>query len=374
MAAMQHAEQVVEERKKKKEKVESRSKEDEERIEARLVRMRIDHEARRRLAIEVSRQKPLQLPEIGWHAGEFVDEDEGMPIPVIEHLHYEGNNTLLVAEFKTGKTTMEISLAAALVDEEPFLGKYETNFQGNIAFLNYEMDRRQFRKWLSESEIEHIDRIIPLNLRGWHLPFWNDLQMLVLAEWLDENDVKLIIMDPAARAWRGLVDDENDNTKVSEFFGAIDELKRLSDCPNLILAVHTPRAGADRARGSGEIEAWPDANWYLGKVKGIKERSFRAEGRDVLVEEMLLGFNEDMRTLHVVEDTPTQIKGRKKMQEVVDIVEQHGIVEGVGALASLLKGNNDEKRARIKMAVDEGLIVMRPDEESNKKIFEIKQP
>lgn len=328
----------------------------EEEVLKRLARMRIDHEARRRLTIEVSRQKPMSLPKVGWTADDFLADEEEPPLPVVRGLHYEGNNTLLVAEFKTGKTTLEINLARSLVDGTPFLGRFEARFDGNIAFLNYEMDRRQFRQWLEDSGIVHVERVIPLNLRGWTLPFWDDKQMYELAEWLLGNGVRFLILDPAARAWRGLVDDENDNMKVSEFFGALDELKRLANCPNLLLSAHTPRAGADRARGSGEIEAWPDGNWYLGKVKGLNERSFRAEGRDVLLEETLLTYDEPTRTFTVMDGDIHKARIEERIREITRILQDNGTVPSMTKMLSLMKGRSDDKREALEQAQVRGLV------------------
>jgi hypothetical protein len=340
-------------------------------ITAQLEKLRIRHEAQKRLNSEITRQHPFDLPKEGWTADDFLEESEEAPEPVIAGLHYRGNNTLLVAEYKTGKTTLEINLARALVDGVPFLGQFETHLPyGKVAFLNYEMHKNQFRHWLNQTTIENTDRIVPLNLRGWNLPFWDDKEMNRMAEWLLKNEVGFIIMDPAARAWRGLVDNEGDNIQLSAFFGAIDELKRLGDVSNLLLAVHTPRdtESGRRARGGGEIEAWPDGNWYLSKVRGSRMRAMEAEGRDIDLPETALEFDEDTRELTAT-GTTTDLKIDQGVKEAVAAVKEHGVFEGTKSFVQALKGSGESRRKSIKIGVERGLIKERIV--GQKKLFEL---
>lgn len=330
-------------------------------VQERLERLRINHEATKRLNSEITRQRTFELPPPGWTAEDFVAESEEPLHAVIQGLHYEGNNTLLVAEYKTGKTTLEINLAGALADNKPFLGRFDTALtRGRIAFFNYEMGKDQFRLWLNESDIENIDRIVPLNLRGWTLPFWDEGELLRLAEWLNKNEVTFIILDPASKAWRGLIDNESDNVQLAEFFGAIDTLKEAAGVPNLMLSVHTPR-DAERARGGGEIEAWPDANWYLSKMKGTKHRSIRAEGRDVDLDDTVLEYDSDSRTLRAGGEA-------SKLEDDVGCAAAVAAIEGAGgefpslkAFMAALAGQHGNKRRMVHVAVERGLIEERED-------------
>ncbi|WP_217631250.1 AAA family ATPase [Modestobacter sp. DSM 44400] len=66
------------------------------------------------------------------------------PQPRIEGLSYVGQNVLLSAKAKAGKTTLSVSLARSLADGEPFLGSQGvTPPAGNIGVLNYEMTPAQ---------------------------------------------------------------------------------------------------------------------------------------------------------------------------------------------------------------------------------------
>lgn len=325
-------------------------------VQERLERLKINHEAQQRLNSEITRQRTFELPQPGWSAEDFIAESEEPLHEVVKGMHYEGNNTLLVAEYKTGKTTLEINLAGALADGKPFLGRFDTDLsEGKIAFFNYEMGKDQFRLWLNESDIENIDRIVPLNLRGFNMPFWDETVLLELAEWLNKNEVQFIILDPASKAWRGLIDNESDNVQLAEFFGAIDTLKERAGVPNLLLSVHTPR-DADRARGGGEIEAWPDANWYLGKMKGTKHRALRAEGRDVDLGDTVLEYDNDTRSLRAGGEASAMEDEVGCRAAVAAIEGSGGSFPSLKAFTAALQGQHGNKRRMVHVAVERGYV------------------
>lgn len=325
----------------------------EARITDRLENFRIDHEARKRLKLEITRRREFNLPEVGWTAEQFLAEQEEPPTPIVEGLHFDGGNTMLIAEFKTGKTRVSLNLAGALADGLPFLSQFKTNMpEGRIAFLNYEMPSAMFREWLRPMGLENADRIVPLNLRGWTLAFWEEEMMLRLADWLLKNNVKFIVLDPAARAWRGLVEAEGDNVQLSEFFGALDEVKRLADAQNLLITAHKPRSNEDRARGGGEIEAWPDANWYLGKEKDGR-RTFRAFGRDVDQDRVDLTYEKD--TGWIETSGPSSERAvEQAAKEAHRVVKAEGDFPSTSKLVERMKGKTESKRPGIKLAVQNG--------------------
>lgn len=327
-------------------------------VQRRLDKLRVDHEAKKRLISEITRQRQFELPELGWTADDFLSENEAEPEAVVKGLHYRGNNTLLVAQYKTGKTTLEINLARSLVDGVPFLGKFDTYLPwGKVAFFNYEMDKKQFRWWVNQTEIENTDRIVPLNLRGYRLAFWDEGEMNRLAEYLLENEVGFIIMDPASKAWRGLIDNEGDNVQLAEFFGAIDELKRLADVSNLLLAVHTPREeGSNRARGGGEIEAWPDGNWYLGKMRGTSTRTITAEGRDIELEETALSYVADTRELRAVGSIEDR-RFEEGVESAKNVIEAAQHFDSTKDYADSMQGKTGEKRKWINECINRGFVV-----------------
>ena len=159
----------------------------------------------------------------------------------VADLHPSGGNSLLVAEKKAGKTTLALNLVQALADDDPFLGHFAVQpMEGRVAFFNYEISPDMFREWADDIDIAHPERVVrPLHLRGRSLRFWEAEALDRLATWLRGEEVEWLIVDPAARAWSGLVTNENNNTEVGAFTDALDVLKEAAGIANLLLATHT---------------------------------------------------------------------------------------------------------------------------------------
>lgn len=166
-------------------------------------------------------------------------------------------------------------------------------------------------------------RIVAAHLRGRTAPFWERGFQEHLTDWLLRWGVEFLIIDPAARAWRGLVDNENDNSKIDAFTAAVDELKLSAAVPSALITHHFGRVqheeGEERARGATRLEDWADALWYLTKDKGGR-RALRATGRDVDVEAIDLDYAEDLRRFRATGQT----RGERR--------EHHGALAVVGAL------------------------------------------
>jgi RecA-family ATPase len=266
-------------------KAEAAEAKHEQDVEDRLARLRLDDEARRRLRVEQAGIR-VALPR----ETSTLDDLFSKPSPerkwaIHDWLPVDGNG-VLIAGYKAGKTTLAMNLARALADGEPFLGQYKIDFpSGCVGFLDYEMSETMFRDWSMDMGIQHPERIIYLNMRGQLLPFWDTYERERLADWLITRNVKFLILDPAARAWSGLVDNENDNAQVGNFTTAVDALKRDAGINESVVTHHTGRylvaEGEERGRGATRLEDWMDAGWYLTKDKDSEQRALRAIGRDV---------------------------------------------------------------------------------------------
>ena len=268
-------------------------------VEERLERLRIYREAERRLRTEEAGAR-VSLPRgVETLADELAKPDEERPMVVADWLPAHGNG-LLVAQYKSGKTTLALNLARSLADGKPFLGAYPVEApRGRIALFNYEMDEAMIRGWSRDLGIRRPDRIVLLHLRGRTLPIWEDETQAELADWLMDRDVEFLIIDPAARAWSGLVENENDNGQVGAFTDALDALKRRAGIAGSLLTHHTGRhlhaEGEERARGATRLEDWMDAGWYLTKDR--EARSLRAIGRDISQPALALDYEAATRRL-----------------------------------------------------------------------------
>jgi len=171
----------------------------------------------------------------------------------------------------------------------------------------------------------------PLHLRGASLPLWEPEVRDEVVAWLRDSEVSFLILDPAAQAWRGMVESENDNAAVGNFLGAIDEIKRLAGVPDLVLGTHMGRAestpGNERSRGATRLQDWADVLWYMRATRGI--RTLRAEGRNVHVDPVELHFEPETRRVSAT--GPTQQERR----------DEQGVDGVLRTVAALLAENNE---------------------------------
>lgn len=243
-----------------------------------------------------------------------------------------GCNVLLTAQFKTGKTTLINNLTRSLADRKPFLDRFDiSDVPGRIAIFNYEVDRRQYRRWLREMGIIDTEKVTPLNLRGYRLPLVSKWVEDWLVRWLEQHEIGVWIVDPFARAFVGSGVSENDNTEVGRFLDTLDVIKSRANVSDLIMPTHTGRGemeeGQERARGATRLDDWADVRWLLTKDEH-DARYFRATGRDVEVEESELTFDETSRTLSLTGGNRHQGRSNRISATIIQVVANN---PGIGS-------------------------------------------
>lgn len=293
--------------------------------------LEVREEARRRLK---ARDVPedLGLPEGKWSLADELELPELEQVYRINELHPIGGNVLLIAAYKSGKTTLTLNLVRALADETPFLGKYDVaHFEGNICVVNYEETPTQWRRHARKLGIQNLDRVFPLHRRGQPiLPVWEPKAQARLVDWMVEREIAYWIMDPTVVAWQGLVDNENDNALVAAFTTALDQVKEQAGIGELLLTHHEGRMESGRGRGATRLEDWMDAGWYLSRDEATTQRTIWAKGRDVELERTDLQWNEDRWMLSAGETMGEHLKQEKVEKEkelkrlVFEVVEVKG--------------------------------------------------
>jgi AAA domain len=78
----------------------------------------------------------------------------------------EGGHVLLVAQYKTGKTTLVGNLVRSLVDGDPFLDVAKARPVSGVVTLDFEMSEAQIESWLRDRNIRNTDRVHLVSLRG----------------------------------------------------------------------------------------------------------------------------------------------------------------------------------------------------------------
>jgi len=260
-----------------------------------LSRLRVQAQARDLLAAERAGTSPP------FDAGLLNDVLARPPEPPyrIEDVLPSDAGLLVVAQRKTGKTTLELNLARSLITGEKFLGRFAVRpVKDRVAILNYEVSAGQLARWAKEAGVPK-DRLYLVNLRGWRNPLHHPEDRKRLAELLIENKVESVIVDPFGRAYGG--QSQNDNGEVMAWLVELDRWARAEvGAADVILTAHAGWEG-ERTRGASALEDWADSiiTMTRGKRGDEHSRYLRAEGRDVLVEQDLLGFDPDTRTLEL---------------------------------------------------------------------------
>jgi hypothetical protein len=152
---------------------------------------------------------------------------------------------------------------------------------------------------MKDVNIKHADHITLVHLRGERLPLISERVQRLVINILKDLDCQTWIVDPFARAFVGS-GDENSNSDVGVFLDTLDYIKKQANVDNLVLPMHTGRAqehGIDRARGATRLDDWADVRWLLSKTE--EGRFFSADGRDVLLEQQALAFDEATRSLRL---------------------------------------------------------------------------
>lgn len=286
----------------------------------------------------------------------------------VEGLIPSSAGTLIVAQRKTGKSTLLLNLAKALLEGEYFLGQFATRqISGRVAILNYEVSGAQLARWAHEARIPD-DRLYLVNLRGRRNPLSHADDREVLAEQLRAHAVESLLVDPFGRAYTG--QNQNDAGEVGAWLSGLDQFARTQiGAADLILTAHAGWNG-ERTRGASALEDWADSIITLTRDRDDEHRRFlRAIGRDVDVDEDELTYTPDTRRLTLAgtgsrKAASTQRRTEDLMPAVIEVVTaKPGL--SVRAIGEALTEaghphRNGEQSAAAKHAVTEGKLRTEP--------------
>ncbi|MCX5119234.1 AAA family ATPase [Micromonospora sp. NBC_00362] len=304
-------------------------------------------------------------------------DDEEEDLWRVQDLWMQGQTVLLTAKYKAGKTTMMLNVIRSLVDGKPFLGQFEvTPIEGNLLIVNAEMTRKQFRRWLRESDIVHQEKVYALHVRDAGPSSFNLLDAgarALLVSKLIEVDARALILDPLNPLLASAGVDENASADVARWFNALKEVEQASPVEDTMLVHHFGHNG-ERGRGSSKFMDHPDALWtytvedqpepsdddddLLGQIdQAPAPRFLKAIGRDVDLAKSRVEFDVATRalTMPVIGGGASRAAGkraladakRKKLRELIlaAVEELPGIT--FNALFGRIKGNKNDFRAAL---------------------------
>jgi hypothetical protein len=228
--------------------------------------------------------------------------------------------TLLTAGPKAGKTTLAHNLVRAVVDCEPFLGRKTSNQSCTdddyviMGLLDLEMPNDLLHEWLSLQEIEN-DLAVVLSSGGsqaGHAKLW-DIRKPEVAEEMVESlkwsMVRYLVIDCLAPWCRALGINENSAESLGPLLDAITYVSQEANCG--ILLIHHLGKNGESARGSSDLEGWPNDILQLRLDHG--QRFLSAYGRTATGgEEVRLEMNSLNRHLSVFHETRVEARERRE--------------------------------------------------------------
>jgi hypothetical protein len=275
-------------------------------------------------------------------------------------------STLVVAQRKTGKTTLLLNYARSLLTGEELLGRFDVRpTEGAVALLNYEVSGATVARWADEHDVPR-DRLLLVNLRGRRNPLTHPEDRARLVALLRAHDTEAIVIDPFGRAYTGK--SQNDSGEVGAWLVDLDVFTRSEvGATDLLLAAHAGWNG-ERTRGASALEDWADVIVTLTRDgEDESQRFLRAIGRDVDVEEDRLDFNVDTRTLTLAgTGSRRQAKTERKIAELAVLcvraaretpgVSVSGMETTIRAMDDAIPFRNGEVSKAAKYAQTQGLM------------------
>jgi len=268
----------------------------------------------------------------------------------IEGLLPAGGRMTIVAQRKTGKTTLIGNIGRSLLTGEAFLGRFPVApLTGRVVVLNYEVTGTQFARWMHDIGVPP-DRCYVINLRGRRNLLADAEGRAELVSTIQAQAGEVLIVDTFGRAYTGK--SQNDAAEVTPWLVRLDEVAEQAGISEVILSVHAGWDG-ERTRGSSALEDWPDVMVNLARDPETDVRFLRAEGRDVDVPEDRLGYDQRTRML--------RMSGAGSRKQVRDDSKLEALAATV---RDIVKESPGMTMVKIKAALVEGLIPHRKGEEN----------
>lgn len=219
------------------------------------------------------------------------------------------------AQKKSGKTTLLLNAAAALVTREPFLNRFEVTTESDcrVGYLNMELTRGQFNRWLADMTLpdDALKRLVPYHGRQHgRLDLTNNAAADWTIRWLKDTGISVLVMDPLG-SFYDQPSGGDPNAAYLRWWAHLEHVVLQAGLRGVLIAHHAGYSedGGNRARGASAMMDKPDVNMsFRYNVVGDgsytdapvdNKRYLRAFGRDVDVSEFEIDYNPRTRRSYV---------------------------------------------------------------------------
>ncbi|MGO9035119.1 AAA family ATPase [Mycobacterium sp.] len=321
----------------------------EEQVEFRAHQIRVNTEARRR--VDAENLPAVVLPPIK-RLDELLAEPDTEQQYRIDQVAPADARIMLNAQWKAGKTTVVGNLVHALVDDEPFLGRFTVHTPArHVVVIDDELSERTVRRWYREQGITNTTAVHVITLRG-RLSSFNLLDDRVFAEWaqrLGGLGCDYLVLDCLRPILDALGLDERSD--AGKFLAPYDALLTEAGISDSLVVQHMGHAG-ERARGDSRLQDWPDAIWNIVRETDnpSSPRFFSAYGRDVDVAEGRLSFDPASRRLTYAAGSRGDAATEAALVDVVKLLAASTESPSGRGIEDGLSGT-DHKRTAIRKAI-----------------------
>ena len=293
---------------------------------------------------------------------------------LIPQLAFEGANVVVNAQAKSGKTTLILNVAHSCLSGDPLFGHFEVAAlpEGrSVAWWNAELFDAMAKNWLRDFDLPRPESFFPLHLRGYAMPFDVAEVEEWAVGWLKERNVAVWLIDPLSALFTG---EENSNTEMGAWLGAIDRIKRRAGVETVFLVHHVAEASPEenddpnsgrmlKGRGASRLTGWADVLWsYSGRFD--EPRYIAALGRDVDLAPfggLTTSGGSRMLRWNGKRSTPSQDRRHALALAAWDKVAAADGPLKSGELQALLPGTKaDPKRRAIAYAVEQRWLTSSP--------------
>jgi hypothetical protein len=301
---------------------------------------------------------------------------------LVEGMLTKGGVKIVVGWLGSGKSTILLSLAIALVTESYFLGKYKCNTRTPVVFLHLEWTRSQIQEKLKkfvgkESDLSMLEIIAcdteirenqygfpPLQAGGWE----------ALREIVRNHPGSVIIIDVIGKIFPDTPRGKTDYNFIYSLYAKFFDLSNQFDV-TFIFAHHTTKQETDdptkMAMGSAAYVAAAESRYFIAKKENIPYILCQSKG---INQNVPIEFDPATKSFYALDESLEELirnkDQKKKMtverQEILDLL--HGnlreltvrdIVDKLGknekAIQSLLGKLKDQGILKVTMKSRPGL-------------------